>query len=188
VIIFGTGYSLESASLNVQGSSGNTIFEYYESKGGAQAYLGSCIPGFPNLFTLLGPNVATGHASVIFSQEAQISLALQLIRPVLEGKARSFEVTAEATDKYNEWLQKRLLTSVWTDCVSYYQTGANSKLTATFPGPVTLFWWFCQYPQWDKFRGVGSESWERERNAKRWTRLSIMFGLVVTLASLMNKA
>ena len=73
VIIFGTGYSLVcvhmnheflathccsfikvSASLNVQGSSGNTIHEYFESKGGAQAYLGSCYPGFPNLFTLLG--------------------------------------------------------------------------------------------------------------------------------------
>lgn len=75
VIIFGTGYSIvchfiqmnheslathyswfikESASLNVQGSSGNTIGEYYESKGGPQAYLGSCIPGFPNLFTVLG--------------------------------------------------------------------------------------------------------------------------------------
>ena len=74
VIIFATGYSLvcihmnheflalnfcssfikESPSLNVQGSSGNTLLEYFESKGGAQAYLGSCFPGFPNLFTLLG--------------------------------------------------------------------------------------------------------------------------------------
>ena len=73
VIIFGTGYALvcihshgswfffwqfivlkASASLNVQGSSGNTLIEYFESKGGAQAYLGSCYPGFPNLFTLLG--------------------------------------------------------------------------------------------------------------------------------------
>jgi hypothetical protein len=110
VIIFGTGYSLVcihkdhafltahcsrfikgSNSLNVQGSGGNTISEYFESKGGAQAYLGSCYPGFPNLFTLLGklpffragwivcqcppsgPNVASGHASVIFSEEAQVS-------------------------------------------------------------------------------------------------------------------
>jgi hypothetical protein len=110
---------------------------------------------------------------------------------VIEGKAKSFEITAEATDKYNEWLQKRLSTSVWTDCASYYQTGgANSKVIATFPGPVALFWWFCQRPQWDKFRGVGSEGWERERKQKKWTRLSIMFGLAVLVAivSLMNKA
>lgn len=177
VIIFGTGYSLESPSLNVQGSSGTSIREYFESKGGPQAYLGCCIPGFPNLFTLLGPNVASGHASVIFSEEAQISFALQLIRPVLEGKAKSFEVTAEATDKYNNWLQKRLSTSVWTDCVSYYQTG--KKVSVTFPGPLTLFWWICRQPKWEKFRGIGSETWERERKVKRWIRLFVFFGLVV---------
>ena len=105
---------------------------------------------------------------------------------MIEGKAKSFEVTAEATDKYNEWLQKRLSTSVWTDCVSYYQTGA--KVTATFPGPVALFWWLCRLPQWDKFRGVGSENWERERKRKKWTRVGIMFGIVVALVSLINKA
>lgn len=65
--------------------------EYFASKGGATAYVGSCVPGFPNLYILLGrcriqiqlrsasvyyflgPNVASGHASVIFSQEAQVS-------------------------------------------------------------------------------------------------------------------
>lgn len=109
---------------------------------------------------------------------------------MIEGKAKSFEVTAEATDKYNEWLQKRLSTSVWTDCVSYYQTGgAKPKLVSTFPGPVALFWWFCRHPQWDKFRGVESERWESERKREKWTRVGIMFGLaVVALASLMNNA
>lgn len=28
--------------------------EYFASQGGPTAYLGSCMPGFPNLFTLLG--------------------------------------------------------------------------------------------------------------------------------------
>jgi hypothetical protein len=109
---------------------------------------------------------------------------------VIEGKAKSFEVTAEATDKYNDWLQKRLSTSVWTDCVSYYRTGGlNSKVIATFPGPVALFWWFCRQPQWDAFRGIGSDSWERERTVKKWSRLSIiMFAAAVALASLINKA
>ncbi|KAF8798180.1 FAD/NAD(P)-binding domain-containing protein [Phlegmacium glaucopus] len=190
VIIFGTGYSVftkDPGSLNVQGSSGNTISEYFESKGGPQAYLGSCIPGFPNLFTLLGPNVASGHASVIFSQEAQISFAMQLIRPVLEGKARSFEVTAEATDKYNDWLQKRLSTSVWTDCVSYYQTGGDkSKVIATFPGPVALFWWFCLQPRWGDFCGRGSEIWERERKLKKWTMVTMVIGLVLGIHKLRN--
>ena len=48
------GFIKASTSVNVQGSSGNTLLEYFDSKGGAQAYLGSCYPGFPNLFTLFG--------------------------------------------------------------------------------------------------------------------------------------
>ncbi|KAF8163481.1 hypothetical protein B0H34DRAFT_325080 [Crassisporium funariophilum] len=191
VIIFGTGYSFESATFNVQGSNGTSIHEYFASKGGATAYLGSCMPGFPNLFTLLGPNVASGHASVIFSQEAQINLSLKLAQPVLEGKAKSFEITAEATDKYNDWLQTRLSKSVWTDCVSYYQAGRDgkSKIIATFPGPVALFWWFCRHPKWEKFHSVGAEAWERQRRfakVRRWISLVVLLGLAVGLGVLVD--
>jgi len=102
---------------------------------------------------------------------------------VLEGKAKSFEVTVEATDEYNEWLQKRLSTSVWTDCVSYYQGGKDkSKVVAMFPGPVTLFWWFCRQPKWDDFDGKESELWERERRMKKkWTKVAVVIGLVVVV-------
>lgn len=43
-----------STDLNVQGSKGQTLMEYYAAHGGPTAYLGSCMPGFPNLFMLLG--------------------------------------------------------------------------------------------------------------------------------------
>ncbi|KAG6814511.1 hypothetical protein H0H92_000036 [Tricholoma furcatifolium] len=177
VVIFGTGFSLgrrlvqESNDIEIRGSKGMTLREYHASQGGPTAYLGTCSPGFPNCFTLLGPNVATGHASVIFSQEAQIGLAIQLIKPVLEGKAKSFEVTEEATDKYNDWLQKRLSGSVWTDCNSYYRLGEQKKIIATFPGPVSLFWWMTLRPQWKDFIGVGAAGWEKERRrdlVKKW--------------------
>ncbi|KAF9564392.1 FAD/NAD(P)-binding domain-containing protein [Agrocybe pediades] len=173
VIIFSTGYSLEATQLDIRGSKGVTIKEYHQSKGGPMAYLGSCTPGFPNAYILLGPNVASGHASVIFSEESQINLAVQLIRPVVEGKAKSFEITDEATEKYNDWLQNRLQSSVWTDCVSYYQAGRDSKtrIIATFPGPVSLFWWFCRSPKWELFRGVGAEAWNRERKQRKLTKI-----------------
>ncbi len=92
VIIFGTGYSVVCASLlrypgteglkepvdlRVQGR-GMSLHDYFASQGGATAYLGSCVPGFPNLFMLLGPNVATGHASAVFSEESQVSLTFMV--------------------------------------------------------------------------------------------------------------
>jgi len=109
---------------------------------------------------------------------------MQLIRPVIEGKAKSFEITDDATDKYNEWLQGRLQSSVWTDCVSYYQAGRDSKtrIIATFPGPISLFWWFCRNPKWELFRGVGAEAWSRERKQrklKKWTLGVLLLGIAL---------
>lgn len=34
-------------------------------------------------FTLMGPNSATGHSSVIYTSEAQINMILKLIKPIL---------------------------------------------------------------------------------------------------------
>jgi len=185
-IIFGTGYSLEPVDLRVRGSKKTTIHEYFATQGGATAYLGTCMPGFPNCFTLLGPNTATGHASVIFSQESQIGLAIQLIKPIFDGKANSFEVTEDATNKYNTWLQGRLSRSVWTDCNSYYQSGGQkqTKIIATFPGPVSLFWWLARSVRWDDFAGVEAEAWEKQRRWNTFKKGGVLVGLLALAAGL----
>ncbi|GLB34847.1 putative L-lysine 6-monooxygenase (NADPH-requiring) [Lyophyllum shimeji] len=186
IIIFGTGYSTEAVDLRLRGSKKTTAHEYFETQGGGTAYLGTCMPGFPNCFSLLGPNVATGHASVIFSEEAQIGLAIQLIKPILDGKAKSFEVTDEATNRYNTWLQNRLSLSVWTDCHSYYHVGnqKQTKIVATFPGPVALFWWFARRVRWDDFTGVGAEAWEKQRRWNTFGKRGILVGLLALAAGL----
>lgn len=114
----------------------------------------------------------------------QINLATKLIQPVLERKAKSFEISHDATDQYNDWLQKRLQNSVWTDCVSYYQAGRDSKtkVVATFPGPVALFWWFCRRPKWELYHAVGAEAWDAQRRLSKiikWSLLTIVMSLMV---------
>ncbi|TRM62608.1 hypothetical protein BD626DRAFT_403629 [Schizophyllum amplum] len=180
VIVYATGYSLDAPDLRVTGSQGKTMREYHVGQGGATAYFGCSMPGFPNLFMLLGPNVATGHASVIFSEEVQIQLALQVIKPVLDGDAQSFEIKDEVVNKYNEWLQARLRHSVWTDCMSYYRVDrSQGKIVATFPGPVTLFWRLARRPRWDEWKGVGAEAWARRlQEARRRRRYKVVLVLV----------
>ncbi|KAF7424123.1 hypothetical protein PC9H_009426 [Pleurotus ostreatus] len=201
-IIFGTGYVVEMGNMNILGRNGRTVEGYYAERGGPTAYLGTCIPGFPNVFTLLGPNTATGHASVIFTEEAQINLAVQLLQPILEGKAKSFEVTDAATNKYDEWLQRRLATSVWTECHSYYQSqnnydeGSKSELeakpriVATFPGPVSYLWWMLRKPVWGDYIAVGAEPWfasmrsARRKNAVMLSVFSALLGVAVGVSLL----
>lgn len=108
----------------------------------------------------------------------QIDLAIQLIKPVLDGKAKCFEITSEATDKYNEWLQGRLQNSVWTDCMSYYRMDRRlGKIIATFPGPVALFWWLCRKPRWERYKVVDGEEWEKERRRLRMRRVVMLLGI-----------
>ncbi|KAG6868707.1 hypothetical protein C0993_011645 [Termitomyces sp. T159_Od127] len=106
--------------------------------------------------------------------------------PVLAGKAKSFEVKEEATDKYNTWLQNRLARSVWTDCNSYYQAGGQkqTKIIATFPGPVALFWWLTLWPKWNEFVGVGAEAWGAEQRREIVRRRVLLAGLVAVAAGL----
>ena len=83
----------------------------------------------------LGPNTAGGHASVVFNEEVQIDHALQLMQPVLEGKVKAFEVKQSVFTRYNEWLQSRLVKSVWAHCRSYYRGRTeDGRNYAIFPG------------------------------------------------------
>jgi hypothetical protein len=103
------------------------------------------------LIVLVGPNVATGHASVIAGVEVQISLAIQVMQPVLQGKVKAYEITEKASDEYNDWLQKRMAVSVWSECRSYYLQGMNGKNVVTFPGSMALFWYVARNPVWTHF-------------------------------------
>jgi hypothetical protein len=76
--------------MRTVGKGGQSLLEYFETRGGPEGYLGTTFPGFPNFFTILGscaiqmvqtnlislqfpgPNVITGHASAIFSEEQQV--------------------------------------------------------------------------------------------------------------------
>jgi len=93
---------------------------------------------------------------------------MQLIKPVLDRSIKSFEVTEEATDKHNEWLQSRLAASVWTDCTSYYQTEDSKTNFVNWPGPLALLWWMTLWPRWESFKVVGGEGWEKRWKGRQW--------------------
>ena len=124
--------------INVIGINGRTVKEYWEDEGGPTAYLGTTMPGFPNFFSIfgvsyfaekrkfnsiVGPNTVTGHASVIFTEEAQINYILTMIKPVLEQKVDSFEVKGAASKVYNEKIQAKLRNTVYSSCLSWYRRG-----------------------------------------------------------------
>ncbi|MGH3371282.1 MAG: flavin-containing monooxygenase, partial [Nocardioidaceae bacterium] len=70
-IIFGTGFRVTDPPIShrVRGREGLTLAERWQ--GSPQAYLGTAVAGFPNLFILLGPGTGLGHNSIIYMLESQ---------------------------------------------------------------------------------------------------------------------
>ena len=57
--------------LKVIGKDGKDLVQVMEDRGGAQAYQGTAVDGFPNFMMIFGPNTATGHSSVVMASESE---------------------------------------------------------------------------------------------------------------------
>jgi len=70
VIIYGTGFAATEflAPIQVTGVDGADLQARWKT--GARAYLGLCVPDFPNLFVVYGPNTNLGGSSIINMLEA----------------------------------------------------------------------------------------------------------------------
>ncbi|THH10708.1 hypothetical protein EW145_g1154 [Phellinidium pouzarii] len=182
VIVLATGFDLESMQVDMKGSGGKTMQEYFNEQGGPTAYLGTTVPGFPNYFMLMGPNTTTGHNSIVFSEEAQIDYAVQLLKPVIEKKATSFAVRPEAADEYNRLIKKLFGGSVFMACKSWYRANREGKNTVIFPGPLILFWWWARRPRWGDYEARGADAWIKERRRRTLIRIVFMVLLLLGLA------
>lgn len=124
-----------------------------------------------------GPNTATGHGSVVFTEEVQVNYIMQFIKPILQGLATSFEPTDAASDAYNERIQSKLSKSVWSGCSSWYRTnGGKGKITSVFPGSFAQFWWTLRTPVWSDFKVVGGSRCQ-ERTLSKVVNIVVGLGL-----------
>ncbi|MFQ5472146.1 MAG: flavin-containing monooxygenase, partial [Dehalococcoidia bacterium] len=133
-LVLATGFALglATAPFPVTGRDGKTLDEVWA--GGAVAYKGMTVSGFPNWFILMGPNTGPGHTSVLVYTEAQIGYALQAIEKIIQEDLRYVDVKQEVQDRYNARIQGRMKHMVWSSgCNSWYLSGDGSN-HALFPG------------------------------------------------------
>ncbi len=140
-IVLATGFAvgLARAPFRILGRDGRSLDEVWS--GGAVAYQGMTIAGFPNWLTLMGPNTGPGHTSVLVFTEAQIAHALQAIRKVRDEDLRYLDVRQEVQDAYNRRIQRRMRHMVWSSgCSSWYlsEDGSNRAL---YPGFAAEYAW-----------------------------------------------
>ena len=135
VVIFATGFEAANPAFakDLVGRGGRLLCERWKT--GMEAYLGSSVPEFPNLFFLAGPNTILGHNSVVYMIEAQLNQVGGAIQFLFSKDLGSLEVLEKVEQAWSKELAERFKGTVWTQggCTSWY-LNEQGKNTTLWPG------------------------------------------------------
>ena len=129
-LIFATGFKPAELPIaeRIRGRGERSLAEVWN--GSPEAYLGSTVSGFPNLFLIYGPNLNLGHNSIVYMLESQVRYVIDALSTMRRRGAAECEVRAGAQESYNAEIQERLADTVWNTggCGSWYfdRNGRNS--------------------------------------------------------------
>ena len=138
-IVLGTGFAATEFLLpmRVTGRGSRDLHEQWAD--GAQAYLGTVVPGFPNFFLVYGPNTNLGHNSIIVMIEAQVGWIVRAVRQLRRGRLRRLEVRPDVAARFDDWVQARTAGTVFAGgCRSWYLT-ATGRNTQNWPASTLAF-------------------------------------------------
>jgi cation diffusion facilitator CzcD-associated flavoprotein CzcO len=129
-LVYGTGFEATQflAPMRITGLDQRTLDERWQK--GAEAYLGMCVSGFPNLFIVYGPNTNLGAGSIIFMLECQQKYIVQAVKLMRDKGLASIDVLSQAERAFTDDIQARSRGSVYeAGCHSWYLTadGRNSN-------------------------------------------------------------
>jgi cation diffusion facilitator CzcD-associated flavoprotein CzcO len=127
VVVLATGFHAHNymRPMSIVGRDGITLDEAWVK--GPRAYRMTAIPGFPNLFTVLGPNSPTGSIPLQYSAETTARYIVAWLTRFRDGEITEVEVTEEATEEFNAAVADAIGPTVWnTGCNSWYRTEAGT--------------------------------------------------------------
>ncbi len=133
IIVFATGFDAMTGpltALNLQGRGGGTLTEEWAH--GPRTYLGVAMAGFPNLFTITGPQ----SPSVLSNMPVSIEQHVEWITDCIDTMRREGRTTIEATPQaQDEWVAHVAEAAAGT-----LMTGTNSwYMGANIPGKPRVF-------------------------------------------------
>jgi cation diffusion facilitator CzcD-associated flavoprotein CzcO len=121
LLVLATGFDARAyvRPMDIVGENGLTLNEVWED--GPHAYRSIAVPGFPNLFMLMGPHSPVGNQSLVIIAEDQADYAMWWINQIRDGHVVAAAPTEAATKDYNESMKAAMPHTVWvTGCNSWY--------------------------------------------------------------------
>jgi len=137
-VIWGTGFKTTEFMfpMEIIGADGRSLRE--EWSGGAHAHLGVCVPRFPSLFLMYGPNTNTSGGSIVFYEETQAAYIRQALSELRSRRASAIVVRPEVEAASDREVQAAFAGTAWTQCDSWYRD-ERGRIVANWPGYMTQY-------------------------------------------------
>ncbi len=139
MIVLATGFQAHQYLSTYKVTGENEVDLHERWSDGAEAFLGTMVPGFPNFFVMFGPN--TNIVPLVAFYEAQADFSARLIAGAARRGKRRIDVRRSAFYIYNDWIQDLLGKTVWASTESYFRAGAQrtGKVISQWPTSPTLY-------------------------------------------------
>ena len=134
-IIYGTGFQTHNfvAPMKIFGLGGRELNEVWAGR--AEAYLGTTVSGFPNMFVLYGPNTNHGSGSVPYTLECQFNYVIDAVDRLRRGGYRWIDLRPETQERWRREMEERSRDTVWSTggCHNWY-VNERGENTNNWPG------------------------------------------------------
>jgi 4-hydroxyacetophenone monooxygenase len=148
-IVMATGFRVQDFLLpmKVRGRNGVTLEDLW-AKDGPRAYLGTMLPGFPNLFMIYGPNTNPGPSGLNLAahHEIVVRFALQCVEELILSGKGAVDVTRDAFERFNDSLDRNEAKKVYRDprAHNYYVRDGRSPTQNSHD--ARLYWHWLRQP------------------------------------------
>ncbi len=150
LLVFATGFDARAyvRPMEVIGEGGLRLDDAWAD--GPIAYRSIAVPGFPNLFMMMGPHSPIGNQSLIPIAEDQADYVIWWIKQLRDGRVRAAAPTEEATKRYNADMKAAMPQTIWvTGCKSWYL--GKDGLPELFPWTPETYHDLLRAPQLTDF-------------------------------------
>ncbi len=142
VIVYGTGFRASEflMPMRVIGRGGADLHDTWN--GDARAYNGVCVPGFPNLFCLYGPNTnIVVNGSIIYFAECGAHYVVECLRLLAERGATAMDCRPDAYDRYAALMDEHNSQMAWgTSPVNSWYKSPSGRVAQNWPLPLIDYW------------------------------------------------
>ncbi|UZJ57599.1 hypothetical protein CBS101457_006919 [Exobasidium rhododendri] len=172
VIICATGFDTSFAPrFPVTGENGLTLTERWSKF--PETYMSLCVDGFPNYFTVNGPNSVVGTGDLVILFQTEIDFAIKCAQKLRTQHYKTMQPKKEAVQEFQEYSQTYFKQTVFGQPVrSWYKAGAvQGPVYALWPGSCVHAVRTLSNPRWEDFNFTKFENPHSEQRTNRFDYL-----------------